>query len=131
MLEPWSPSWRNCRTLKVKNLISADFQTQVSMWFLFSMKFCTRIINKKWGTSSQKHPTNLLAKQPKTTTTRLHAVYPMILNCQMYMTKLLKRFYLGSLNTSKVTEIDQFSAKFLRDGAEVLALQAFTVTTVT
>ena len=35
------------RTLKVNNLISVNFQTQVSILFLFSTKFCTRIINKK------------------------------------------------------------------------------------
>ena len=39
------------RTLKLNNFIFVDFQTQVSIWFLISMTFCTsRIINKKWGT---------------------------------------------------------------------------------
>ena len=33
--------------VKYNNFISVDFQTQVSVWFLISMKFCTRIINKK------------------------------------------------------------------------------------
>ena len=37
------------RTLEVNNFVSVDFQTQVSIWFLISMKFCTRIINKKRG----------------------------------------------------------------------------------
>ena len=31
----------------MNNFISVDFHTHVSMWFLISMKFCTRIINKK------------------------------------------------------------------------------------
>ena len=33
----------------MNNFISVDFQTHVSIWFLISMKFCTRIINKKRG----------------------------------------------------------------------------------
>ena len=43
------------RTLKVNNFISFDFQTQVSIWFLISMKFCTRIINKRgaWKCNSK------------------------------------------------------------------------------
>ena len=40
------------------------------------------------------HPTNLLVKQPKTTRLRAHAIYPMTLNFQAYLKKLLKRFYL-------------------------------------
>ena len=63
------------------------------------MKLFIRIINKKAGTYCQKHPTNVLAKEPKTTTPRLHATYPMTLNCQAY----LKKFLL-SLDTSKVTK---------------------------
>ena len=35
------------RILKVSNFISVNFQTQVSIWFLISMKFRTRIISKK------------------------------------------------------------------------------------
>ena len=34
------------RALKVNNFISVNFETQVSIRFLISMKFCTRIINK-------------------------------------------------------------------------------------
>ena len=45
----------------------------------------------------QGHPTNLLVKQPKTTTPRLHATYPMTLNFQTYLKKMLKRFYLASI----------------------------------
>ena len=37
------------RTLEVNNFVSVDFQTQISIRFLISMKFCTRIINKKKG----------------------------------------------------------------------------------
>ena len=44
----------------------------------------------------QGHPTNLLVKQLKTTTPRLHATYPMTLNFQTYL-KMLKRFYLASI----------------------------------
>ena len=36
-------------------------------------------------------------KQPKTTTPRLHATYPMTLNFQTYLKKMLKRFYLASI----------------------------------
>ena len=43
----------------------------------------------------QGHLTNLLVKQPKTTTPRLHAIYPMTLNFQTYLKKMLKRFYLA------------------------------------
>ena len=38
---------RFSRTLEVNNIASDDFQTHVSMQFLISMKFCTRITNKK------------------------------------------------------------------------------------
>ena len=31
LLEFWWPGWKNCRILKVKNFISVDFQTQVSL----------------------------------------------------------------------------------------------------
>ena len=99
ILEIWWPSWRDNKTLKVNNFISADFQTKVSIWFLFSMKLFIRIINKKSRTYCQRHPTNLLAKEPKTNTIRLHATYPMTLNCQAYMKK-----FLLSLDTSKVTK---------------------------
>ena len=102
----------------VNNFISLDFQTEVSLWFLFSMKLCIRIINKKAGTYCQRHLTNLLAKQPKTTTPRLHATYPLTLNCQTYLKKLLKRFYLASIPVKSL----KIPAKFLRDSAEVLAL---------
>ena len=40
---------RFSRTLEVNNFVSVDFQTQFSVWFLISMKFCTRVINKKGG----------------------------------------------------------------------------------
>ena len=49
LVEFWWSSWRNYRTLTVNNFISVDFQTHVSVWFLISMKFCTRIIDKKRG----------------------------------------------------------------------------------
>ena len=68
----------------------------------------------------ERHPTNLLVKQPKTTTPRLHATYPMTLNCHTYL-KMIKKILL-SLDTSKATGMDQIPAKFLRDGAQVLAL---------
>ena len=45
LVEFWWSSWRNYRTLTVNNFISVDFQTHVSIWFLISMRFCTRIIN--------------------------------------------------------------------------------------
>ena len=35
------------KNLTLNNFISVDFQTHVAMWFLISMKFYTRIINKK------------------------------------------------------------------------------------
>ena len=51
----------------------------------------------------QGHPTNLLVKQPKTTTPRLHATYPMTLNFQTYLKKMLKNRLIGP-NTSKISE---------------------------
>ena len=63
------------------------------------------------------HPKNLLAKQPKTTTPRILATYPMTLNCQGVIKKILL-----SLDTSKAAGMDQILAKFLKDGAEVLDL---------
>ena len=41
--------------------------------------------------------TNLLVKQPKTITPELHATYPMTLNFQKYLKKMLKRLYLASM----------------------------------
>ena len=38
---------RFSRTLEVNNIVSDNFQTQVSMQFLISMKLCTKITNKK------------------------------------------------------------------------------------
>ena len=35
--------------LEVNNFVSVDFQTQISIWLLISINFCTRIINKKGG----------------------------------------------------------------------------------
>ena len=43
----------------------------------------------------------------------------MAFNFQTYLKKMLKRFYLASI---PVKPLDQIPAKFLRDGAEVLAL---------
>ena len=37
------------RTLEVNNFVSVDFQTQVSLWFLTSMKFCTRKLKMQKG----------------------------------------------------------------------------------
>ena len=48
----------------------------------------------------QGHPTNLLVKQPITTTPRPHATYPMTFNFQAYLKKMLKRFYLASIPQS-------------------------------
>ena len=42
-------------------------------------------------------PNKFLVKQPKTTTPRLHAAYPMALNFQTYLKKMLKRFFLASI----------------------------------
>ena len=39
----------------------------------------------------QRHPKNLQAKQPKTTTPRLLATYPLIFKCQTYLERLLKK----------------------------------------
>ena len=64
---------------------------------------------------------NLLAKQPKTTTPRLHATYPMTLNFQTYLMKLLKKSLL-SQDTSKAAGMNQIPAKLMRDCAEVLFL---------
>ena len=58
-----------------------------------------------------KAPTNLLFKQPKTTSPRLHATYPMALNCQMYLEKLLKRFYVVSIPV-KPLEWTKFQQNF-------------------
>ena len=44
-----------------------------------------------------RSPTNLLVKQLKTTMPKLHATYPMTLNFQTYLKKMLKRFYLTSI----------------------------------
>ena len=60
----------------------------------------------------QKHPKNLLDKQPKSTTSRLHATSFEEVNKKILL----------SLDTSKAAEIDQILATFLRAGAEVLAL---------
>ena len=46
----------------------------------------------------QGRPTSLLVRGPKTTTPRLHATYPMTLNFQTYLKKMLKRFYLASIS---------------------------------
>ena len=40
----------------MNNFIFVDFQTHVSIWFLISMKFCIRIINKKGGYESAIAP---------------------------------------------------------------------------
>ena len=50
----------------------------------------------------QGHPTNLLVKQPKTTTPRLHATYQMTWNFQMYLKKMLKIFYLASIPVKRL-----------------------------
>ena len=41
--------WELWMWIKVNNFVSVDFRTHFSVWLLFliSMKFCTRIINKK------------------------------------------------------------------------------------
>ena len=41
------------KNLQNFNFISVDFQTQVFIWILISMKFCTRIIKKKETTKVQ------------------------------------------------------------------------------
>ena len=63
--------------------------------------------NKNAFKNCQGHPTNLLIKQPETTTPRLHAVYPITLNFQTCLKKLLKRFYLASI-TVKPLEWTKF-----------------------
>ena len=68
----------------------------------------------------QEHLTNLLVKQQKTTTPRLHAAYPMA-EFSNVSEQVIKKSLL-SLDTSKAAGMDQIPAKFLRDGAEVLAL---------
>ena len=40
----------------VNNFITIDFQTQVFIWLSISMKFCTWIINIKWGYESAIAP---------------------------------------------------------------------------
>ena len=59
----------------------------------------------------KRYPTNLLAKQPKTTTSRIHATSPITLNCQTDLKRLLKRFCLVLIpvkpnrsNSSKISE---------------------------
>ena len=62
-----------------------------------------------------------LVKQPKTSTPRLYAKYPMTLHFQTYLKMLLKNILLG-FNTSKAAGMDQIPAKCLTGGAGVLAL---------
>ena len=69
----------------------------------------------------QGHPTNSLVKHPETTTPKLHATYPMTLNFQTHLKKMLKRFYLASISV-KPLEWTKIPTKFLKDGAEVLGL---------
>ena len=59
----------------------------------------------------QRHPTNLLAKQLKTTTARLHATYPMTLSCQTYLKRLFKKFCLASISV-KPMEWTKFQQNF-------------------
>ena len=47
---------------------------------------------------------------------RLHAMHSMTLNYRTYLRRIL------TLDNTKVAEIDQISAKFLKDGVTVLAL---------
>ena len=94
----------------------------------------------------QTHSTNLLVKQPKTAMPSIRAMYPMNLNCQAYLKKLLRRFSLPklhatypmnlncqtceyvikkillTLDTTDPVGMDQILAKFLKDGAEELAV---------
>ena len=51
----------------------------------------------------------------------------MTLNFQMYLKKMLKRFYLASIPIKRL-EYDQIPVKFLRDGAEVLSLPLRNIT---
>ena len=76
------------------------------------MRFWTRIITKKEGSNCQRHPTNLLTKQPKTTTPRLHAITTLSNISEENIKKIL-----FSLDNIKVAGMDQFRAKFLRDFA--------------
>ena len=69
----------------------------------------------------QGHPTNSLVKHPETTMPKLHATYPMTLNFQTHLKKMLKRFYLASISV-KPLEWTKIPTKFLKDGAEVLGL---------
>ena len=69
----------------------------------------------------QGHPTNSLVKHPETTTPKLHATYPMTLNFQTHLKKMLKRFYLASISV-KPLEWTKIPTKFLKDDAEVLGL---------
>ena len=57
----------------------------------------------------QRHPASLLAKKPKTTTRRQHAAYPITLNYQMYLRRLLY-------------SSNQIPTKFLKDSSGPLAL---------
>ena len=66
----------------------------------------------------QRHPTNLIAKQSKTTT----ATCPTTLNCQTYLKRLLKRFCLASNRQSRWSFAGICSNRFLNEGAEVLVL---------
>ena len=63
------------------------------------------------------HPQNILAKQPKTTTPRLHATYPVLLNCQTFLKRILKNI---SLDTSKAAGMDPIQVKLQRDGFGVV-----------
>ena len=65
------------------------------------------------------HPQNILAKQPKTTTPRLHATYPVLLNCQTFLKRILKNI---SLDTSKAAGMDPIQVKLQRDGFGVVKL---------
>ena len=69
------------RTLEVNNFVSVDFQTQVSIWFLISMKFCTRIINKKGGVrkcnSAENSAYRVLARPYLMT---LYIIFPIHMN---------------------------------------------------
>ena len=68
----------------------------------------------------QRHPTNLLAKQLKTTTPRLHATYP-ITELSNVSEEVIKQILL-SLDTSRGPGMYQIPLKFLREGEEVSAL---------
>ena len=75
--------------------------------------FPKRFYSELAGDVQQKlHPTNSLAKQPKTTTPRLNATNSWTLNCQTYLKRLLKRFCLVTIpvngwngpNSSEISE---------------------------